>query len=86
MADPNKLHVLFAVEGKHPPYLIGEEGSGLVRVFNPFTGSLGPPVLVGSVQAHMPGKEFWEYEEDEGEEAEILAKVRKAMADRGEGA
>lgn len=78
------MHVLYV--GDPGPYLIGEDGSELLRIFRPTAdgkGDLSQQLAMGSITAHMPQTDFLDYEGTPEEEAAILEKAQAALAARG---
>ena len=74
------LHVLFAKNGTGAPYLIGEDGTLEVRVFDPARGSISAqPRAVQSVLAHMASVSFEEYTGSAEEEKALLEQAQAAL-------
>lgn len=74
------MHVVFQSDDKPPYYLIGSDGSTLVRVLSP-SGSIGEPQMMASLSAHMVGVEWSEYKGSAEEEQTILVKAQAAIAE-----
>lgn len=74
------MHVLFHADGT---YLLGEDDSELLRVFNPRVGTISPePLAFGCITAHMPDHDWQEFKGSAESEKAIIQKAEAATKAR----